>query len=160
MQSILPDSSSISLESQAIGCALYSRPRRFATSCASSRSNPVYSPSSPTNPIGGKSWSKPTIRVPPSVVFASSAVVSSAWLSAAFVSAALLLLPHAVMESAITAASAALTNLFFIIGVLLIFRQWKPFSLCRFPSRFLICYHISILKRFCKALIFEICLFV
>ena len=108
IQSMLPDSSSISLESQATGCALYSRPRRLATSFARSRSKPVYSPLSPTNPIGGKSWSKPTISVPPAASAVSAAVVSAVVVS-------VFAPPHAARESTIADAITALNNLFFII---------------------------------------------
>ena len=82
IQSMVPEFNSISFASHAIGWATNSSPRRPATSFASSRSKPVYSPSSPTNPMGGKSWSNPTINVP-----------SVAWVSAAspaFSSASLL----------------------------------------------------------------------
>ena len=133
IQSMFPDSSSISFASHAIGCALYSRPRRFAASCASSRSKPVYSPLSPKNPIGGKSWSKPTISVPPSV---PAAVVSSAFseeaatvvvsASEAFVSAVVAaVLPdeQAAMDNTIIDAIAAHNTLFFIINFLLLYRM-------------------------------------
>ena len=148
IQSILPASSSMSLESQAMGCAVYSSPRRSATSLASSRSNPVYSPLSPMNPIGGKSWSNPTINVPPalsetasdaaslSAFVSSCAVVSSALAEvssavcsvSAFVSASVAASfepPHPARDNAITDARARLKSLFFIINVLLLFRCFK-----------------------------------
>src|SRR5699024_4958818 len=76
IQSISPEFNVASFVSQAIGCATNSQPCRSQTSCASSRSNPVYSPSSPTNPIGGKFWSNPTVNVSPSC-FSSNVAVSS-----------------------------------------------------------------------------------
>ena len=128
MQSMVPELNSISFASHAIGCGTNSRPSLSATSFASSRSKPVYSPSSPTKPIGGKSWSKPTVKVPPSspASSAASAVVSSAVLSSAEVSASVaaavvsagLLPPHAVMDTTIIPAIAALNILFLIIFLL------------------------------------------
>ena len=94
----------------------------------------MYSLLSPKNPIGGKSWSKPTISVPPSIP-AAAAVVSSASeeaasvvvsASEAFVSAAVVaVLPdeQAVMDNAIIDASAAHNTLFFIIIFLLLYKM-------------------------------------
>ena len=121
----------MSFASQAIGWYFTSRPIRLAASAARSRSNPVNSPSSPTNPMGGKSWSNPTINVlspsalPSSpaaslpVSFVSSvcasdtAVVSACPASVAGASAAFD--PHpAVMAATMAAAKIMLSAFFFI----------------------------------------------
>ena len=81
----------------------------------------MYSPSSPTNPIGGKSWSKPTISVPPAVFVSSAADVSAAVVSSLdSADVSVFAPPHAARESTIADAITALNNLFFIIIVLLI----------------------------------------
>ena len=97
MQSIEPEFSSISLESQSIGVFTSSQPSRSQTACASSRSNPVYSPFSSIYPYGGYSASNPTVKV-----FCSSA-------------------KHAVLPIIDTASAAPVrthTTVFFIIDPL------------------------------------------
>ena len=63
IQSMVPEFSSISLESQLIGFLTSSQPRLSHTSWARSRSNPTYSPLSSLYPNGGYSASNPTISV-------------------------------------------------------------------------------------------------
>ena len=128
----------------------------------------MYSPSSPKNPIGGKSWSKPTTSVPPSA-FASSAsfsfwaaVSEAASEPSVFVSvdaAAETFSPpeQAVSENAITDASAAHKNLFFIIISSSTKCLMSPLRFRAFgASFFLILYHISTVKQFCKELLLSL----
>ena len=63
IQSIAPVDSSISLESQSIGCFTNSQPCLSQTSAAKSRSKPTYSPLSSRYPYGGNSASNPTVKV-------------------------------------------------------------------------------------------------
>lgn len=78
MQSMAPDESSKSFASHEMGWSMSSYPMREAASFARSMSNPVNSPSSPTYPKGGKSWSKPTVNVVFAAVVASVAAVVAA----------------------------------------------------------------------------------
>ena len=63
IQSIAPEFNSESFAPQSIGCLTKVQLFLLQTSCAKSKSKPIYSPLPTENPYGGKLASKPTINV-------------------------------------------------------------------------------------------------
>ena len=110
IQSMVPESISISLASQSTGCFTSFQSFLSHTSCASSRSNPTYSPSSSLYPYGGKEASNPTIKVSSS--FSTFASFLSSFLLSALLSSLLPQPARTVVASMARASSNA--ALFFI----------------------------------------------
>ena len=98
IQSIEPEFSSISLESQLIGFFTSSHPRLSHTSCARSRSKPTYSPLSSLYPKGGYCASNPTVNV----LLSASAYTETT---------------PVIIEAAITPAMSTAKDLFFMINI-------------------------------------------